>query len=338
MSTPVLDPASASTLRQRSCAGVLRCALLGNLQDAAEAIGRCVAGHDRDTVLALPALREEIMTSLEVMRESVMALPEADKADMPDVPWAAWEGLRLVVGGSAREWRDQVWTVIHELVPTTLHGVTRHLGLLKDAGLRGVQMGIEAGSDREQKEVYDRTSTVAQILAFDEMNLELGLDVKYDVIIDNPLAYTSDKDALFQLLMDLKSPYKIYLYSLTLYPKSSVTEKMLTAGYATESDVEGFATKSFRQFRVSVDWQRSNEDKFYLALYMLVNKQFISRDFIWKIYKSDFWRKHPDLLLEFAQGANLVRMTGIAAEMAFRGELSLQKVREYGNIRKMINQ
>lgn len=130
MSTPVLDPASASTLRQRSCAGVLRCALLGNLQDAAEAIGRCVAGHDRDTVLALPALREEIMASLEVMRESVMALPEADKADMPDVPWAAWEGMRLVVGGSAREWRDQVWTVIHELVPTTLQGVTRHLGLL----------------------------------------------------------------------------------------------------------------------------------------------------------------------------------------------------------------
>lgn len=213
-----------------------------------------------------------------------------------------------------------------------------NLRMLKDAGLRGVQMGIEAGSDREQKEVYDRTSTVAQILAFDEMNLELGLDCKYDVIIDNPLAYTSDKDALFHLLLDLKAPYKIYLYSLTLYPQSAVTEKMITGGYATEADVEGFATKSFRQFRVSIDWPRSNEDKYYLALYMLVNKDFIPRDVIRKIYKQDFWRKHPDLLLEIAQGANLVRMTGIAAEMAWRGELSLQKVREYGNIRKMINQ
>jgi radical SAM superfamily enzyme YgiQ (UPF0313 family) len=212
-----------------------------------------------------------------------------------------------------------------------------NLRMLKEAGLRGCQMGIEAGSDREQKEVYDRTTTVKQIFAFDAMNLELGLDVKYDVIIDNPLAWTSDKEALFELLMDLKSPYKIYLYSLTLYPQSAVTEKVIDAGYATEHDVEGIATKSFRQFRVSVDWMRSHEDKFYLALYMLVNKG-LPRRVVRSFHDQPFWRRHPDLLLELAQAANLVRMTQIAAEMAWRGELSLQKVREYGNIRKMINQ
>ena len=54
--------------------------------------------------------------------------------------------------------------------------------------------------------------------------------------------------------------------------------------------------------------------------------------------ETPFWEKYPDLLLEVAQGVNLVRMTGIAAKMASRGELSLQKVREYGNVRKMINQ
>lgn len=275
--------------------------------------------------------------------DNVMAELRLARQKMPNMAWVKFDDDTFVFPKKwlqefAEKYKAEFGDLPWDCMMTPDVARIENLRLLKDAGLRGVQMGIEAGSDREQKEVYDRTSTVAQILAFDEMNLELGLDVKYDVIIDNPLAYTSDKDALFQLLMDLKSPYKIYLYSLTLYPKSSVTEKMLAAGYATESDVEGFATKSFRQFRVSVDWQRSNEDKFYLALYMLVNKQFISRDFIWKIYKSDFWRKHPDLLLEFAQGANLVRMTGIAAEMAFRGELSLQKVREYGNIRKMINQ
>lgn len=213
-----------------------------------------------------------------------------------------------------------------------------NLKMLREAGLRGAQLGIEAGSDREQIEVYDRTSTVQQILDFDEMNLELKLDTKYDVIIDNPLQYSSDRSALFHLLMDLKSPYKIYLYSLTLYPRSSVTEKMIAAGYATENDIEGLATKSFRQFRVSIDWARSQEDKFYLALYMMVNKDFIPRELVKYFHDSPFWRRHPDLLLEMAQAANLVRMTRIAAEMAWRGELSLQKVREYGNIRKMINQ
>ena len=132
MSTLIPTPESESALRRRSCACVLRGALLGNLQDAAEAIGRCVVGHDRDTVFAQPALREEMMASLEVMRESVLALPDADKADMPNVPWAEWEGLRFVDGRSAREWRDQVWTAIHELVPTTLQQVSGHISQFND--------------------------------------------------------------------------------------------------------------------------------------------------------------------------------------------------------------
>ncbi len=213
-----------------------------------------------------------------------------------------------------------------------------NLKMLKDAGLRGVQLGIEAGSDREQKEVYERSSTVKQILEFDRMNRELGLETRYDVIIDNPLAYTSDKEALFQLLMDLRSPFKIYLYSLTLYPKSSVTDKMIRSGYATPWDVDGWATKSFRQFRVDIDWPRSREDTFYLALYMLVSKRFLPREFLRGLHRSRFWRNHPELLLEMAQAFNLVRMGRIAAGMAWRGELSFQKMREYGDLRKMINQ
>jgi radical SAM superfamily enzyme YgiQ (UPF0313 family) len=206
------------------------------------------------------------------------------------------------------------------------------------AGLRGVQLGIEAGSDREQREVYERTSTVEQVLAFDRMNLELGLDVKYDVIIDNPLALLSDKEALFHLLMDMRGPYKIYLYSLTLFPKSGVTQKMIEAGLATPEDVEGHATKSFHQFRVSVDWPRGDEDTYYLALLMMVNKRFLPRRLLWHFHGSEFWRAHPKLLLEIAGAANLVRMARIAAEMLLRRELSWQKVREYSSIRKMINQ
>lgn len=271
-----------------------------------------------------------------VMKEIELAL-----AKMPNVRWIKFDDDTFVF---PKPWLEEFCTQYKArvglpwdcmLTPDVAR--IENLRMLKDAGLRGCQMGIEAGSDREQKEVYERTTTVKQILAFDEMNLELGLDVKYDVIIDNPLAWSTDKDALFHLLMDLKSPYKIYLYSLTLYPQSAVTEKMIKAGYATPFDVEGIGTKSFRQFRVSVDWARSHEDKFYLALYMLVNKG-LPKPLIRQFYDSPFFRRHPDLLLELAQVTNLFRMSQIAAEMAWRGELSLQKVREYGDIRRMINQ
>ncbi|MDD2990739.1 MAG: hypothetical protein PHI64_17490 [Zoogloea sp.] len=125
-------PDTTPAHRPRHRAQVLRGALLGNLQDAAEAIGRCVANRDKEALFGPPALREEMMAALEMMRESVLALPDADKADMPDVPWARWEAMHFSHSGPAREWRNQVWSVIQELVPTTLKGVARYRSLLDD--------------------------------------------------------------------------------------------------------------------------------------------------------------------------------------------------------------
>lgn len=146
MSSPLPRRDAASAARSRDCANVLRGALLGNLQDAAEVIERCVADcDDRETVFALPAAREEVMAALELIRESVLALPAADKADMPDVPWAAWEAIRFSHSGPAWEWRKHVWSIIHELVPVTLQGVSRYRKLLCE--------GQGAGSRRPPRRI-----------------------------------------------------------------------------------------------------------------------------------------------------------------------------------------
>ncbi len=275
--------------------------------------------------------------------DSVMAELRMARTKVPNLRWVKFDDDTFVAPKSwmdafcqayKAEFADLPWDCM--VTPETAR--RDNLEKLIDAGLRGVQLGIQAASDHEQREVYERTSTVEQVLAFDRMNAELGLDVKYDVIIDNPMAEKADKEALFHLLMDMGGPYKIYLYSLTLFPKSAVTQKMIDAGLATPWDVEGYATKSFRQFRVSIDWPRSDEDTYYLALLMLVNKHFIPKKLLWHFHGSEFWRSHPHMLLEIAGAANLIRMTRIAAEMLIRGELSWQKVREYSNIRKMINQ
>ena len=274
----------------------------------------------------------KVMEELRLARQKIPKLRWVKFDDDTFVFPMRWLGEFCDAYGS--EFGDLPWDCM--ITPEVVR--REKLEMMMAAGLRGVQLGIEAGSDREQREVYERTSTVEQVLNFDRMNVELGLDVKYDVIIDNPLAIKSDREALFHLLMDMQGPYKIYLYSLTLFPKSGVTQKIIDAGLATEWDVEGYATKSFRQFRVSIDWPRSDEDTYYLALLMLVNKQFIPKKLLWHFHGSEFWRSHPHMLLEIAGAANLIRMSRIAAEMLIRGELSWQKVREYSNIRKMINQ
>ncbi len=275
--------------------------------------------------------------------DSVMAELRQARDEVPNLRWVKFDDDTFVfpkrwLGEFAAKYKAEFSDLPFDVLMTPEVVRRDNLELLMDAGLRGVQLGIEAGSDREQREVYERSSTVKQVLAFDHMNQQLKLDVKYDVIIDNPLAIESDKEALFHLLMDLEGPYKIYLYSLTLFPKSAVTQKIIDAGLASPLDVEGYATKSFEQFRVSVDYPRPSEDRFWLALYMLANKRFVPRKLVWHFHGSSFWRQHASLLLEIASAANLVRMARIAAEMLMRGELSWQKVREYSDIRKMINQ
>ncbi len=209
---------------------------------------------------------------------------------------------------------------------------------LKRAGLRHVQIGIQTASADEAAEVFGRSSSNEQVIRFAKLNQRLRLDVTYDIIIDDPLATTKDKDKLFQFLMSLPGPYRLFIYSLTLFPRSGVSEDFMSLGICTEDDIEGRATKSFRQFRVSLDYPRGKEDTFYLALFVLVTKPFVPRSWIWAFYRSEFFRENPHLLLRLSQVVNLAQMAKIALEWGLKGELSFFKIREYGSLSRMITQ
>lgn len=213
-----------------------------------------------------------------------------------------------------------------------------NLAALKKVGLQHIQMGIQSASEDEALEVFGRTSTNAEVMRFAKMNQRLKIQVTYDLIIDDPFASTRDKETLYRFLMTLPGPYRLFLYSLTLFPKSEVADTFIRRGLVSPVDVEGYATKSFRQFRVSLDYPRSKEDTFYLALIVLITKGFVPRAFIQAAHDSAFFRENPDVLLKISQAANLVKMAQIAAEWGLRGELSLFKIREYGSIARMITQ
>ena len=112
------------------------------------------------------------------------------------------------------------------------------------------------------------------------VNKELKLNIVYDVIIDNPHATEEMKLETAEFLLELPRPYDIYFYSLNYFPGTALTKKSLEEGSLDPNLVEGKATKAWRQFRVSMDWPRSNEDKFYLAIYCLASKSFVPRSFI----------------------------------------------------------
>ncbi len=210
--------------------------------------------------------------------------------------------------------------------------------LLQQAGLCKVQTGIQSGSQRELLETYHRKSTTQDILDLHRTVLDAGIEVVYDLIFDNPLATEADKRSIVELLLKLEHPFSIYMYSLTLFPKTLLARDLIEKGLATPDDVEGRATKSYRQFRLSFDWPRSAEDRFWIALTSLASKPFVPKAAIRRLMESRALRQRPEPLVAAARLADLAKVGTLALRMLFQGELTLFKIRQYGSFKRVISQ
>lgn len=209
---------------------------------------------------------------------------------------------------------------------------------LKEAGLVHVQVGIQSGSEDEVEAHFSRESSNRQILDLADTLNELRIDVTYDLILDNPLATRKDKEAMIDLLLRLPKPFALFIYSLTPFPKSEITDNLLEMGLITPDDVEGRATKSFEQFRLSLGYPRPAEETFFASLISMTSKGFIPGRLIKRLSRNDFLRKHPGPVRWAAEGANAIKLAGVAWTMFRRGELSAFKLAEYASFKRRLIQ
>ena len=223
------------------------------------------------------------------------------------------------------------------LIPPMLR--PKMLSKLVDAGLVRVQTGIESGSAKESKEIHNRSPGNRAIMKFAEFNKELKLNVVYDVIVDNPHATEEMKIETVEFLLDLPRPYDIFFYSLNYFPGTALTRQALADGMLDPNEVEGRANKSWYQFRVSMDWPRSDEDRFYLALFSMASKSFIPKALIQKFLdEREYWKQNVEPVYQLAKATNLAKMAYVGARYFKNGELTWFKIRQYGDITKMISQ
>ena len=211
------------------------------------------------------------------------------------------------------------------------------LAKLKKAGLVAMQVGIQGGSRREIEESYARKDVGEKIFEMARQARALGITVFYDVIMDNPLATGEDKKALVDYLLALPRPFHLFVYSLTIFPKSQIARKLLDAGLITEDEIEGRATKSFRQFRLSLDYPRPAEDTYWASLAFLTSKRFVPRRLTRWLARRKWLRRHPAPLRWFAEFAGIVKMIHVGISMWRRGELSGFKLREYATMRRRLS-
>ncbi len=209
---------------------------------------------------------------------------------------------------------------------------------LRQAGLSGIQVGIQSASEQESEQVFERKLVPEKLFEFAGLARALRLNVTYDLIFDNPLSGTTEKERLLWLMLKLPRPFNIFMYSLTVFPGTRLQEILLEKKLISAEQVEGRAQKSFEQFRLSFSYPRSKEELFHICLVSLTSKSFVPHGLIRRLSRSGFLRQRPTGLRWMAEACNLIKLLQVGLRMIWRGELSFWKLKEYGSGKRYLIQ
>jgi anaerobic magnesium-protoporphyrin IX monomethyl ester cyclase len=115
--------------------------------------------------------------------------------------------------------------------------------MLKDCGLSNLQVGIQTGSERVNREVYNRPVSNNKVLAVAESIHEMGIGVVYDLIFNNPYETKNDIHETIELLLQFPRPFLLQGYNLIFYPGTAITERaLLDCHISLKPEVDDFST------------------------------------------------------------------------------------------------
>ncbi|MBM3465839.1 MAG: radical SAM protein, partial [Armatimonadetes bacterium] len=147
---------------------------------------------------------------------------------------------------------------------------------LKEAGLSVIYMGVQ-NTHRVNEEIFDRHVPEQRIRNAVQLFHEIKLDYRIQVIVDDPLSQDEDRAHLFNFLLEFPRPFELYLFSMVVFPNTELARKLLAANIITEKDIEGENTKTFQQMRVSLNWPRPPDERFWCCMMVLLTKNFLPK-------------------------------------------------------------
>ena len=148
----------------------------------------------------------------------------------------------------------------------------KKIEILLDSGLKIIQMGVQSGSEKILKEIFQRKiklsktrEAVNQITSYhDRYNLDLLLDF----IIDNPYESQDDIIKTYNYILDLPPSVMLNIFFLSFFPGTPIYERALADGI-----IEPFTHESFRFYgRGHIKYQKNFETFLVLLASYLCNK------------------------------------------------------------------
>jgi anaerobic magnesium-protoporphyrin IX monomethyl ester cyclase len=117
-----------------------------------------------------------------------------------------------------------------EVHPNHVSGST--MAMLREAGLMGVGMGIQSGSERVCSEVFSRQTSRKSIISSVEVLDTQTPDIAryFDIIVDNPYQNADETVETLHLLNGFKRNFELTIFPLLFYPGTALTERALQEG------------------------------------------------------------------------------------------------------------
>jgi len=107
------------------------------------------------------------------------------------------------------------------------------IGMLVDAGMKRVRVGLQTGSRRVMHQVYRRPVKLEEITRAVDVLHKFADRIEppmYDLIVDNPWETEEDQMETLRMLLNTPKPYHLVLFSLTLFPGTALYDRAKKEG------------------------------------------------------------------------------------------------------------
>jgi radical SAM superfamily enzyme YgiQ (UPF0313 family) len=151
------------------------------------------------------------------------------------------------------------------------------LALLKKAGAHRITSGLQSGSERILRDVYNRRTSRQQMISMAEHLEQLGVRYDFDIITNNPLETDDDCHQTLDLLLRLPAPVRLNdgVIKLYVYPNTEIARKLNVQPGLCKVDEKRYA--------------------FFNRLYVLAQSQRL-RPLLRFLSRRRFLSNHPKLL------------------------------------------
>lgn len=144
--------------------------------------------------------------------------------------------------------------------------------MLSNAGMTGVWMGVQSGSQRVRSEVFQRFYSNEKVLEQACIFEKYGVSVRYDFILDNPFETFDESLESIYLMFGLSQPFSLNLYSLKYFPNTKITEMAIKAGFITPMDLDDNRTDGSQAIAINYD-AGNLDDKFIDSMAFYISCQ-----------------------------------------------------------------